>query len=71
MYHYILLSLRHAIDKYVRRKYATSDIERGWSLDRINLKPESFKFPSRDDLRFYEGDESFDASNPWVQHFFS
>lgn len=65
--HYIVLSLGHAIQKYVKKDFAPEEIDNlhGW---RATAKAHDFSLPSSDDMRLYTTDDALDASNPLVEH---
>jgi glycosyltransferase involved in cell wall biosynthesis len=71
MRHYLFLSQKHAIDKYVRRTYAPESVARGWSGWRVGLQREMVSLPPSSELRVYDGDETLDPANPWTEHYIS
>lgn len=44
--HYIVLSFEHAVSKYVGRKFATVDVQKGWHTNRSHISAEQLKLPS-------------------------
>ncbi len=69
MRHYQVLSVRHAVEKYGNRRYASEDIERGWHGWRNRLDPARITLPSSRELRAYVSDETLDASDPRTKHY--
>ena len=65
--HYIVLSLEHAIQKYVKKAFDPKEIagSHGW---RATAKEHEFLLPSESQMRFYRSDDELDASNPLVEH---
>jgi len=68
MRHYIILSLDHAVRKYVMKNFSPDEIKKGWHNWRRTAKKHSFKLPSQRDLKFYTNDDELDASNPYREH---
>jgi glycosyltransferase involved in cell wall biosynthesis len=64
MRHYLFLSVEHAMEKFVRRRYSPRELDMGWHGWRNSLAPEHFQLPSEAQLRRYEGDHLLDASKP-------
>lgn len=64
MRHYIVLSLEHAVRKYVDIDY---DDEQDW---RSNAKNLNFFVPSEEDLKFHTSDDELDSENPNKKHIF-
>lgn len=44
--HFIVRSQAHAIEKYLGRRFARSDTERGWHGNRLNLTREDLRLPA-------------------------
>lgn len=65
--HYIVLSLDHAIQKYVKKVYAPKEVEsaHGW---RATVQEHDFLLPSQNQMRFYTSDDELDPSNPLKEH---
>lgn len=65
--HYIVLSLEHAIQKYVRKSFDPKEIAgaHGW---RATAKEHEFRLPSQSQMRPYLSDDELDASNPLTEH---
>lgn len=66
--HYILLSKRHAVEKYGRRNYSSEELARGWHGKRARFNPENIKFPEKDKLKMISHDGEWDRSDPWKEH---
>ncbi|MEA3642639.1 MAG: glycosyltransferase family 2 protein [Lamprobacter sp.] len=65
--HYIVLSLGHAIQKYVKKDFAPEEIDNlhGW---RATAAAHDFSLPSQNDMRVYTTDDDLDASHPLAEH---
>jgi hypothetical protein len=65
--HYIVLSLDHAIEKYVRKAFDPKEIAgaHGW---RATARECDFHLPSRSQMREYTSDDALDPSNPLTEH---
>jgi len=71
MRHYIVLSRRHAIEKYCNRVFSLKEIrEKGWHLNRVSVIPEEIKMPPKEMLKEYHHDGVWDRSEPWKEHYF-
>jgi hypothetical protein len=68
MRHYQFLSVPHAIEKYMERKYDPEAVKRGWHDWRATLQPQHIQLPPEKDLRLYVSDHQLDATNPWPRH---
>jgi glycosyltransferase involved in cell wall biosynthesis len=69
MRHYLFLSRRHAIEKYVRhRPFARETVAAGWHSFRTTLQPEMIQLPPAGDLLTYRGDQRLDPSAPRRSH---
>jgi len=68
--HYILLSKRHAIEKYGKRKYDPKELAKGMHGKRARFNPEDIRFPRKEDLKRVSGSGEWDLSDPWTRHFF-
>lgn len=68
MRHYLFLSLAHALEKYVDKVYDPDEVARGRSRRRASLTAQDIRFPGRDELRTYRGDDRLDASAPHAHH---
>jgi hypothetical protein len=67
MRHYLVLSLEHAINKYVKKDFDPDEIEgsHGW---RATATEHDFLLPSETELRLYIDDDHLDASFPESTH---
>lgn len=65
--HYIVLSLDHAIQKYVKKVYDPKEIAgaHGW---RATAKEHDFLLPSQNQMRLYTSDNELDPGNPLKEH---
>lgn len=65
--HYIVLSLDHAISKYVKKVFDPKDIANlhGW---RGMAKEHEYMLPSQSQMRLYSSDDELDAANPHADH---
>jgi len=68
MRHYLVLSLGHAIQKYVNKKFDPREVSQGQHGWRALAKQYDFQLPSQSDLLFYINDDELDASKPLKQH---
>ena len=69
--HYIVASQQQAIDKYAGRRFAQSDIDRGWHGNRLGLTPDDLRLPDPGVLCRLEDWRStqLDRSQPRTLHF--
>lgn len=64
--HYIVLSLDHAIQKYVKKSYDPTETgAHGW---RATVKEHEFLLPSQSQMRLYTSDDELDPRNPLKEH---
>jgi hypothetical protein len=68
MKHYLFLSIPHAIEKYVERRYDPHEVERGWHGWRAGLRAEDIRLPSESELRVARADEDLDLDAPRQRH---
>lgn len=68
MRHYLFLSVEHAIQKWVHRRYDQAEVAAGWHRARAALRAEAITLPSQRDMRYYSSDDQLDASNPLEMH---
>lgn len=68
--HYILLSKRHAMEKYGKRNYDPEELARGLNVKRAGFNPKNIKFPNKKDLKRVSDNGEWDLSDPWTGHFF-
>jgi Glycosyl transferase family 2 len=69
MRHYLFLSVPHAIEKYVERRYDAKEIRSGWHQWRARITADSLKLPSQSELRQYESDSTLEPSQPRREHY--
>ena len=64
--HYIVLSLDHAIQKYVKKSYDPTETgAHGW---RATVKEHEFLLPFQSQMRLYTSDDELDPTNPLKEH---
>lgn len=65
--HYIVLSLNHAIQKYVDKDFEPREIHNlhGW---RATARAQDFNLPSSNEMRLYLSDDALDSTNPRTEH---
>lgn len=65
--HYIVLSLDHAIQKYVKKDFSLKEIDNlhGW---RATAEAHNLSLPSAQDMRIYSTDDELDPTNPRLDH---
>ena len=68
MKHYLFLSVPHAIEKYVERRYDSDEVASGWHGWRASLAAEGVALPSAAELRASQTDADLDPSQPWTRH---
>lgn len=68
--HYIVLSLPHAQSKYLGRKFAQEDVDRGW-YGRLEITSANLNLPSRESLSYlsYPSSKAFSRAEPRSEHF--
>lgn len=69
MKHYLFLSVPHAIEKYVERRYDEDEVAGGWHGWRANLTADDIRLPSADELRISRSDGDLDPSDPRKSHY--
>ena len=69
MRHYLFLSLRHAMEKFIARKYDSAEVKAGWHRWRSGLTEAMLKLPSENELRHYISDDRLDPSDPRKRHY--
>jgi glycosyltransferase involved in cell wall biosynthesis len=60
MKHYLVLSLPHAIEKYVERRYDPDEVESGWHGWRARLASTDIRLPSESELLTTQSDDDLD-----------
>jgi glycosyltransferase involved in cell wall biosynthesis len=69
MRHYLFLSVPHALEKWVQRRYDANEVRAGWHGWRARLRSDQITLPSIAELRSYSGDSSLDPSHPRRSHY--
>ncbi len=69
--HYIVLSERHGISKYVGRTFAEEDLAKGWHANRLVITAENLRVRPAPGLRRLDDPSrmNFDLSMPLSRHF--
>lgn len=68
MKHYLILSVPHAIEKYVERNYDPDEVKKGWHGWRASVEPADIRLPPESDLLLTESDDDLDPSMPRETH---
>ena len=69
MRHYLFLSIPHAMEKFLARKYDPDEVKKGWHRWRSGLTKEMLQLPSEKELRVYISDDQLDPSQPRKRHY--
>lgn len=69
MKHYLFLSIPHAIEKYVHRRYDQQAVESGWHGWRARITADDLQLPGASEMRFARSDEDLDPSAPRRRHY--
>lgn len=69
MKHYLILSIPHAIEKYVERRYNPEEVESGWHGWRAKVGATDIQLPKRSALRVSLSDDDLDPSSPRETHY--
>ncbi len=69
MRHYLFLSIPHAIEKYVHRRYNRDEVKSGWHGWRARVTPRDLRLPSESELRIAHSDDDLDPSEPRKSHY--
>lgn len=69
MKHYLFLSVPHAIEKYVERRYDPDEVDSGWHGWRADLSAPEVSLPSRSELRLARAGAELDPSEPRSRHY--
>lgn len=69
MKHYLFLSVPHAIEKYVERRYDQDEVEFGWHGWRSNLSAANVFLPGKSELRLALPGIELDPSEPRKTHY--
>ena len=68
MKHYLFLSVPHAVEKFVGRRYDPAELQAGWHGWRAELSEEDIVLPSASELRVSRSDDDLDPSKPREEH---
>jgi glycosyltransferase involved in cell wall biosynthesis len=68
MKHYLFLSLQHAREKYVARRYDPEEVASGWHGWRARVRDADIRLPLGAELRHTRFDADLDPSGPWKKH---
>jgi hypothetical protein len=68
MRHYLFVSVQHAIEKFVERRFAPDEVADGWFGWRSRLRRDMIQLPSALELRYFVTDHLLDPSAPWKRH---
>ncbi len=69
MKHYLFLSVPHAIEKYVERRFNRREVVAGWHGWRDEIAAEDVRLPSESELRRTSTDADLDFSSPRSRHY--
>jgi hypothetical protein len=69
MKHYLFLSLPHAIEKYVHRRYDLDEVNSGWHGWRARVTQSDLRLPGESELRIARSDDDLDPSEPRRSHY--
>jgi glycosyltransferase involved in cell wall biosynthesis len=64
MKHYLILSIPHAIEKYVGRRYSPEEVESGWHGWRATVRAAEIQLPSRSELLVSRSDDDIEPRDP-------
>jgi len=67
MRHYPVLSLQHAMRKYVDKIYDPSEVKLGWHGWKAVAEKHNLHLPSEKEMRYYTNDDELDTSDPLKQ----
>lgn len=68
MRHYLFLSVPHAVEKFVLRRFAEEEVADGYFGWRATISADDIVLPPDEDLRFFVADHLLDASSPRTRH---
>ncbi|HEX6688957.1 MAG TPA: glycosyltransferase [Solirubrobacterales bacterium] len=69
MKHYLFLSVPHAIEKYVQKRYDPEEVESGWHGWRSEISASDIRLPRRAELRIEQPGEELDSTEPHTKHY--
>ena len=64
----MLLSLDHAIEKYLKKTYDEREVSIDWHVCQIKASESGFILPSQSMMRLFTSDDELDGSNPIAVH---
>lgn len=70
MKHYLCLSVQHAVEKYVNRRFSPEEVRSGWHRWRDQLSEEEIRLPGGAEVRTARPGRPLDTSNPSKHHYF-
>ncbi|GAB4190508.1 MAG: hypothetical protein OHK0024_31010 [Thalassobaculales bacterium] len=65
--HYQVLSLRHAIEKYVDKSFSSAEMARGWHGWKAVAERHNLRLPHQSELRAFVSDAALDRSEPQLR----
>lgn len=68
MRHYLFLSVPHAVEKFVERRFDESEVANGSFGWRSTIRADDIVLPHDADLRFFTADHLLDVSSPRTRH---
>ncbi len=66
--HYLFLSWRHGVEKYVHREFSSEELKRGWSAERARTTERTLRLPDAEEVVRYGEDGHWDRSRPRTRH---
>lgn len=69
MKHYLFLSIPHAVEKYIERRYDRNEVESGWHGWRAKVTADDLGLPSAAELRIVGPGDALDFSEPRQRHY--
>lgn len=67
MRHYPVLSLQHAVRKYVKKTFDPDEVKAGWHGWKALAREHNLRLPSEKEMRHYTNDDELDTSDPIKQ----
>jgi glycosyltransferase involved in cell wall biosynthesis len=68
MKHYLYVSARHAVEKFVDRVFASDEVADGWFGWRATICEDQIALPAEAELRTFVADYLLDPCDPWTKH---
>jgi glycosyltransferase involved in cell wall biosynthesis len=69
MKHYLFLSISHAIEKYVNRRYNPNEVALGWHGWRAQVTASDLQLPNASELRVAQPGDELDPREPRQRHY--